>query len=239
MSEPHATRSSSLKTTLKIGGIWLLLACVFSAGAQIPATETTTALKTPERRAAPSQLSQAWRQLTPMQKQALAPLGAQWGALNAQQQSKWLAISKNFTKLPVADQITMHARMADWVALSPQQRHLARLNYNQLQKLPTVDKKAKWEAYQALPAEEKRLFTADSANLVKSTAPTAKPLEAHRRVQVAVPTTRGKTPQPSAVDQKTLLPITPALAVPNPINTLPLQPEMPEDFTPLTETAPS
>ena len=80
----------------------------------------------------------------------MAPRGAQWSALTAQQQSKWLAISENFAQMSVAEQITMHARMSDWVALSPQQRNLARLNFNKLQSLPKEDKKAKWEAYQAL-----------------------------------------------------------------------------------------
>ena len=58
--------------------------------------------------------------------------------------------------------ITLHSRMSDWVSLSPQQRNLARLNFNKLQSLPKEDKKAKWEAYQALSQEEKRLLSAAS-----------------------------------------------------------------------------
>jgi hypothetical protein len=181
--------------------------------------------------------SSAWRQLTPMQRQALAPLGAQWSALTAQQQTKWLTISKNFTQLPVADQVTMHSRMADWVDLSPQQRNLARLNFNQMQSLPKEDKKAKWEAYQALTAEEKRLLVAGTASPAKSAAPTAKPVEPHRQVQTPVRAAAGSASQPSTIDRKTLLPLQPTLATPSPNQPSPT--EMPEGLKPASETSPS
>lgn len=183
--------------------------------------------------------SSAWRQLTPMQRQALAPLGAQWSALTAQQQAKWLTISKNFTQLPVADQVTMHSRMADWVDLSPQQRNLARLNFNQMQSLPKEDKKAKWEAYQALPAEEKRLLSESTASPAKSAAPTIKPLEAHRLVQTPAKASSGAAPQTAVIDRKTLLPRQTTLTTPTQSPTLPTSSDMPEGLKPASETAPS
>ncbi|WP_295521373.1 DUF3106 domain-containing protein [Limnohabitans sp. Rim8] len=188
-------------------------------------------------RSAPQDPSSAWKQLTPIQRQALAPLGAQWRALTPQQQNKWLTISKNFNQLPVADQITMHSRMADWVDLSPQQRNLARLNFNQLQSLPKEDKKAKWEAYQALTAEEKRLLVAGTASPAKSAAPTAKPVEPHRQVQTPVRAAAGSASQPSTIDRKTLLPLQPTLATPSPNQPSPT--EMPEGLKPASETSPS
>jgi hypothetical protein len=189
--------------------------------------------------AAPAPTSNAWRQLTPMQRQALAPLGAQWGALTPLQQNKWLNISKNFTQLPVADQVTMHSRMADWVDLSPQQRNLARLNFNQMQRLPKEDKKAKWEAYQALPAEEKRLLSASTASPAKSAAPTIKPLEAHRQVQTPVKPSAGGAPQTAVIDRKTLLPRQSTLTTPPQSTPLPASSDMPEGLKPASETAPS
>ena len=177
-----------------------------SAGAQsTEAQALTPPVATLE--APPAPVSRAWQQLTPLQKQALAPLGAQWSALSAQQQNKWLALSRNFLQLSVAEQVTMHSRMADWVDLSPQKRNLARLNFNQLQNLPKEDKKAKWEAYQALSSEEKKVLSAGSAPTPKSAAPTAKPLDNRRLVQ---PTVRAATTeqagQPALIDRKTLLP---------------------------------
>lgn len=189
--------------------------------------------------ATPQATSSAWRQLTPMQRQALAPLGAQWSALTAQQQNKWLTISKNFNQLPVADQVTMHSRMADWVDLSPQQRNLARLNFNQLQSLPKEDKKAQWEAYQALTAEEKRSLIAGTASPTKSAAPTAKPLEAHKKVQTPVRATAGSAPQTTTIDRKTLLPRPPTLATPTQTQPLSTPADAPEGFKQASETAPS
>ena len=182
-------------------------------------------------------VSTAWQQLNPRQKQALAPLGAQWGALTGQQQNKWLAISQNFTQLSVPEQITMHARMADWVALSPQQRNLARLNFNTIQKLPKEDKKAQWEAYQALSAEEKSLLSAGSAVPTKSAAPTAKPLAAHRVVTTTVRPTSKDQAQPIAIDRKTLLPPTTSLPVPAP--SAPKQPGVTDTVQQATGSAPS
>ena len=190
-------------------------------------------------RSVPQKLSNAWLQLTPMQRQALAPLGAQWGALTAQQQNKWLTISKNFTQLSVADQVTMHSRMADWVDLSPQQRNLARLNFNQLQNLPKEDKKAKWEAYQALSEEEKRSLIAGTASPAKSAAPTVKPVEAYRQVQTPIRNAAGNAPQAAAIDRKTLLPRQPSLAAPNPNQPLPTSTDTPDGPKQATETAPS
>jgi hypothetical protein len=246
MTELNAGRISGLKAWLLMGCCGLFLADWGSASAQAPAphapeagaTNASIAPKTAHT-ATPTP-SSAWRQLTPMQRQALAPLGAQWSALTVQQQNKWLAISKNFMQLPVADQITMHSRMADWVDLKPQQRNLARLNFNPLQSLPKEDRKAKWEAYQALSEEEKRLLHAGGTpSPTKSAALTAKPLEPHRKVQTRVQTAEGKTPPPAAIDRKTLLPLPVTLTAPTHTVPAAAPTEMPESIKPPTETAPS
>jgi len=231
--------------------VGLLSACLASATAQT--TLQTAAQAAPSstptlanananadgtaQKSLPPEVSTAWQQLNPRQKQALAPLGAQWGALTGQQQNKWLAISQNFTQLSVPEQITMHARMADWVALSPQQRNLARLNFNTIQKLPKEDKKAQWEAYQALSAEEKSLLSAGSAVPTKSAAPTAKPLAAHRVVTTTVRPTSKDQAQPIAIDRKTLLPPTTSLPVPAP--SAPKQPGVTDTVQQATGSAPS
>ncbi len=237
MTEMTEHRQTKQKTALKTACGLLLSVCWMSADAQTPTTQVSNAPQVSA--AAPTQstpASQAWQQLTPRQKQALAPLGAQWGALTGQQQSKWLALSQNFGQLSVTEQITMHARMADWVALSPQQRTLARLNFNKLQNLPKEDKKAKWEAYQALSAEEKRLLSAGNGAPAKSAAPTAKPLDAHRIVQTPMRADGSASRTPSTdLNRKTLLPHPPAVATPA---TSPTSPAT-DTTQQVTETAPS
>lgn len=243
---------------LKMGYGWFFWACLTGASAQTTASEgptlapatasvtvQTSAVGAAPAQSAPSPASRAWQQLTSEQKQALAPLGAQWGALTAQQQNKWLAISRNFAQLPVSDQITMHTRMTDWVALSPQQRNLARLNFNTLQNVPKEDKKAKWEAYQALSAEEKRSLSAGSAPLPKSAAPTAKPLAPYRQIITPARGAPGGPSAPAAIDRKTLLPRAPAATSPAPLapsSTTPPAtplPAAPDTARPATESAPS
>lgn len=240
MTDLLANRPKCLIAALKLGGAWLLSAGLSTVAAQSTPAQTPAAVPAQASTAQvqPPSVSKAWQQLTPKQKQALAPLGAQWGALTGRQQNKWLAISTNFTQLSVADQITMHERMADWVALSPQQRNLARLNFNKLQNLPKEDKKAKWEAYQALSSEEKRLLSAGSTVLPKNAAPTAKPLEPHRQVQTPLKSAPGNTPAAPhiAIDRKTLLPRPAAMAAPT--QEVPST-ETPEGGRPATETAPS
>lgn len=242
MTDLLASRPMSLKTVLKLGCAWLLSACLSTVAAQVSEAHAPAPAQghasTPLIQPAP--VSKAWQQLTPKQKQALAPLGAQWGALTAQQQNKWLAISNNFTQLSVADQITMHARMTDWVALSPQQRNLARLNFNKLQNLPKEDKKAKWEAYQALSTEEKRLLAAGSKALPKNAAPTAKPLEPHRQVQTPLKSAAGPAPAATvAIDRKTLLPRPATMASPKPEVPMPTSSDTQDGVRQVTETAPS
>jgi len=217
MIDMKRNRQFSLSQTPTLAGVLLWVVFGMARAQTAPEAAPTSPAVTQAQATAP--VSQSWQQLSPLQKQALAPLGAQWSALTAQQQSKWQAISRNFSQLSVSEQITMHARMADWVALSPRQRNQARFNYNTVQKsLPKVELKAKWEAYQALPAEEKRQLSAGAPAPANSAAPTARPVESHRLVQTPQRTTdstRDVTrPATSVIDRKTLLPRPPALAAP-------------------------
>ena len=102
----------------------------------------------------------AWTELTPQQQQALAPLAASWRSLGEAHKRKWLALSENFHAMPPPEQARLHSRMTEWAALSPQQRNAARLNFAEAQKVAPEDKRAKWEAYQALPPEEKKRLAA-------------------------------------------------------------------------------
>jgi hypothetical protein len=81
------------------------------------------------------------------------------------------------------EQAKLHSRMSEWVSLSPQQRTIARLNYGATQKLSPDDKKAKWEAYQALSPEEKKKLAAKAAK-PPSTAAALRPVPAEKLAAV-------------------------------------------------------
>lgn len=122
-----------------------------------------------------------WAELNPMQQQSLKPLATAWGGISEAQKRKWLEVSKNYPNLQAADQAVMHSRMNEWVAMSPQQRAAARLNFaktKELSKELTPDeKKAKWQTYQALSPEEKAKLVAKAVPKPAGAATAVKPVE--------------------------------------------------------------
>ena len=153
-----------------------------------------------------------WRELSSGQQQALSPLAGQWDTLSEAQKRKWIALSANFPKLSGEEQAKLHSRMSEWVSLSAQQRTMARLSYGETRKLSPDDKKAKWEAYQALPPEEKKKLAATAPNKTPTTAAAVRPVP--REKLATLPKSRpepdAKPPRiaaaPHQVDHNTLLP---------------------------------
>jgi hypothetical protein len=131
--------------------------------------------------------------LTEAQQQALAPLAQQWPTMSEPHKRKWLAISQNFAQLSTDEQSTVQRRMQDWASLTPQQRAAARLNYADAQQLLLEDKKAKWEAYQALSPEAKQKLAAQQTKPPVGAAPAVKPVSAQKL-----------TPAPAASSNKAL-----------------------------------
>jgi hypothetical protein len=184
------------------------------------ATAASASAKAAHAKPAASKAAQAkpitkplWTELTPAQREALAPLAPpRWDTVSEAQKRKWLALSENYPKMSGAEQAKLHSRMSEWVALSPQQRTQARLNFGETKQIPADDKKAKWEAYQALSPEEKRKLAAGAAK-PPATAAAVKPVPADKLA--TVPKSKERTRQQSAprvatapnqVDNNTLLP---------------------------------
>lgn len=137
--------------------------------ASVPVVKTpaSTAVSSTAPAAVTPQPSQpAWKDLTAAQQKALAPIAAQWSAISPARKSKWIEVSKNYASLPVAEQAKLHIRMADWAALSPQQRAEARQNFAQNQALTNgltpEQRSVQWQAYQLLSPEEKSKLAASS-----------------------------------------------------------------------------
>lgn len=131
-------------------------------------------------KAAPSAARPSWPELSASQQKALAPLAFSWHTLSEAQKRKWLEISKNYTSLAPEGQAVMHSRMNEWVALSPQQRAQARLNFGKTKELSKEltpeEKKAKWQTYQALSAEEKQKLAAKASPKPAGAAIALKPV---------------------------------------------------------------
>ena len=131
----------------------------------------------------------SWAELTPLQQQALAPLASNWNTtMSEPQKRKWLALSKNYSSLPPEDQATLNSRMNEWVALSPEQRAQARLNFGKTKELSRQltpeEKKARWEAYQALSPEEKQKLAARASPNPTGAATAVKPVSPQKLAAV-------------------------------------------------------
>ena len=111
----------------------------------------------------PSEQGVRWRDLKTPQQAALKPLERDWPGLDGPQKQKWLQLVARFPKMSAPEQERIQARMADWVKLTPQERGQARLNFEEARQLPSQDRQARWDAYQALPAEQKRQLAARAA----------------------------------------------------------------------------
>ena len=108
----------------------------------------------------PSEQGVRWRDLKTPQQAALKPLERDWPGLDGPQKQKWLQLVARFPKMSPPEQQRVQARMADWAKLTPQERGQARLNFEEARQLPSQDRQARWDAYQALPAEQKRQLAA-------------------------------------------------------------------------------
>lgn len=182
-----------------------------------------------------------WSQLDAEQKRALQPLVERWALLSEIQKRRWLVLAQSFAALPEAEQAKLHNRMTEWASLSAQQRNQARLNFAAANKLAPDNKRAQWEAYQALSDEEKRRLAAHAAPRPKGAATALRPVPARKLAQVPAATARDanplnppKIPRPAAAKTTNLLN--------PPAGSLPSEPRASTPTTPpppvVVETAP-
>lgn len=125
-----------------------------------------------------------WASLSAAQRQALAPLQQDWSGIDLQRKRKWLELAARFPSMPAEEQQLMQQRMTAWARLSPSERAQARLQFQEAQQIPSQERQARWEAYQALTPDERQTLiqrarpaavaAADSASSAKrNTVPAA------------------------------------------------------------------
>jgi hypothetical protein len=104
----------------------------------------------------PVSTGQAWGGLTPTQRQALAPLEREWPNIDAARRSKWIEIANRLDSMPADERQRMQDRMTEWARLTPDERGRARLSFQEAKQLSPQERQARWEAYQALPEEDRK-----------------------------------------------------------------------------------
>jgi hypothetical protein len=159
---------------------------------RITATAATTTTKTNvDSPGKQPKSTSGWSKLTPQQKIALQPLAQSWGSLSPGQRRKWLEVSRNFPSMPAADKANMHSRMAEWGALSNRERAEARLNFATTaelsHELTLEERKAKWEAYQSLSAQEKENLARNASRPPVGAATPIRPVAPQKLVILPAP----------------------------------------------------
>lgn len=99
-----------------------------------------------------------WAQLSAAQRRALAPLQQDWPNLDATGKERWLSVAARFPKLSQAERQRVQERMAAWTQMTPSDRAQARLQFQQARQFSPEDRQARWEAYKALPDDQRKQF---------------------------------------------------------------------------------
>jgi hypothetical protein len=147
--------------------------------------------------AVPASEGTPWASLTSSQKSALKPLEREWGSIDAPRKVKWLEIANKFSTMPPAEQARVQNRMEDWAKMSPKERGQVRLNYKEAQQVPAQERKARWEAYQALPPDQQKQLAARAVPPARKAGTDASPESTGTKSNV-VPNS-SYAPRPKAV----------------------------------------
>ena len=150
-----------MKTLLLAVGVCMLLATPLSAVGQ--------ALSGP---VVPLAAAKPWSSLSAAQQKALAPLASRWADMDAAERDHWLALAAQVPTMSRVDQERLQTRMQEWARMSPVERRQARQGFVGAQRMSEAERQARWEAYQALPADRRQALQARAAQRAAS-APAA------------------------------------------------------------------
>lgn len=112
-----------------------------------------------------------WNHLSPAQHGVLAPLERDWKTISPGQQQKWAEIANRFPALPAAERTRVQQRVSEWSHLTPQQRATARLNFQEARQLSPQERQQQWNAYRALPADQRRALAEGAERRRPAAAP--------------------------------------------------------------------
>lgn len=113
----------------------------------------------------------AWASLTESQQTALTPLKRDWSDIDARSKQKWVELAARFPAMPDDERKRVQERMTDWSRLSPEERGRARLQFQEARQISPQDKQARWDAYMALPADQRQALASRSSTLAATPKP--------------------------------------------------------------------
>jgi hypothetical protein len=95
-------------------------------------------------------------------------LAADWRQIAPAQQQKWLEVANRYGAMPPEERARVQQRMGEWSRLSAPERARARLNFQEARQLSPAERQQQWEAYRALPPDQ-RAALAERAQEAKPT----------------------------------------------------------------------
>ncbi|CAH2780817.1 MAG: Putative transmembrane protein [uncultured Caballeronia sp.] len=102
----------------------------------------------------------AWARLTDAQRVALAPFASEWDQFSEERKRNWIKIASRYKKMLPDAQKRLHERMTEWIHMTPDQRKVARENYQVSKSVPVEKRERAWDAYQKLPEDQKKKLAA-------------------------------------------------------------------------------
>jgi hypothetical protein len=97
-----------------------------------------------------------WQGLSAPQRAVLAPLERDWNSIAPAQQQKWVEVANRYPSMPPDERSRVQLRMGEWSRLSTTERARARLNFQESRQLSREERQQQWEAYRALPPDQRR-----------------------------------------------------------------------------------
>ena len=125
-----------------------------------------------------------WAELTPVQRQTLAPLTDDWERLDFQTKQKWLEISKRYPHMSSEDQTRTRDRMREWAGLTPEQRRVARDSFARIQAMPPAQRAEMLRKYQELPLEQRQALASEGRVAKPLIVPKPMVIPTPRRIQI-------------------------------------------------------
>lgn len=80
--------------------------------------------------------AEKWNNLTPAQRQLLAPLAKSWDSLEKAEQKSFVGVANAYPQLTPDKQQRLREQISTWAALTPEQRHRAREKFTAFSKVP-------------------------------------------------------------------------------------------------------
>ena len=95
-----------------------------------------------------------WSDLTPAQREALAPFESEWNSWAVPEKKSWVALADRLPRMSASKRDTAQRRIREWARLTAEQRRLARANMRLAKERPAGNRVTEWEQYRSMTQEQ-------------------------------------------------------------------------------------